>query len=190
MSLLIFDLDGTLVDCKNLHQTAFRRAVEQQAPGAEFTNDEVEGLPTTEKIKVLQNKGIPVTMELDSLKRDFTREHMEDFIKFDPELYELINDLDRRHRMAVCSNSRNEFVLKCLSILDLWRFELVFSRDHGRPKPNPWMFHECMSITNTPAHATWIFEDSPVGIQAANASGAHVVTVQNSTDLKRKLHGF
>ena len=55
MTLLIFDLDGTLVDCKELHQIAFRKAVEQQVPGADFDDDLIEGLPTTEKIKVLKD---------------------------------------------------------------------------------------------------------------------------------------
>jgi len=193
MTLLIFDLDGTLVDCKALHQVAFRNAVLQQVPDAEFDDEDVEGLPTTEKIKVLQSKGFPVTMELDKLKRDWTRQHIDSHILFDPDLHSAIARLDKqgKYKMAVCSNSRNEFVLKCLSILDLWQFDLVFSRDHGRPKPNPWMFQECMSITNTPAGDTYIFEDSPVGIQAAEASGANVIEILDSEDLIRILNsGF
>lgn len=190
MTLLIFDLDGTLVDCKELHQRAFRWAVTQQVPNAEFSDKDVEGLPTTEKIKVLQNQGIPVTLELDVLKRDWTRTHISEYIKFDAELNEVIHRLSRSYTMAVCSNSRNEFVLKCLSILDLWHFELVYSRDYGRPKPDPWMFNECMRITNTNSKDTYIFEDSAVGIEAAIASGAWVVPVKNNTDLKRKLDEF
>lgn len=187
MSLLIFDLDGTLVDCKQLHQQAFRWAVMQQDPTAQFDDQEVEGLPTTGKIKLLQNKGIHVTLDLDSLKRDYTREHITEFIHYDPELHELINRAEQKFSLAVCSNSRNEFVLKCLSILDLWRFELVFSRDHGPAKPDPWMFLQCMSLTQHHPSDTWIYEDSPVGLAAAYASGAHVIPVQDSVDLKRKL---
>jgi HAD superfamily hydrolase (TIGR01509 family) len=187
MSLLIFDLDGTLVDCKQLHQQAFRWAVQQQDPTAQFDDHDVEGLPTTGKIKHLQSRGIHVNMAVDSLKRDYTRAHITDFIQYDPELHELMDRAERDHRLAVCSNSRNEFLLKCLSILDLWRFELVFSRDHGPAKPNPWMFTECMRITQTDPANTWIFEDSPVGLEAAHLSGANVVPVQDSADLKRKL---
>lgn len=191
MTLLIFDLDGTLVDCKELHQVAFRKAVLQQVPTAVFEDHEVEGLPTTEKIKVLQNKGIPVTMDVDRIKRDWTRDHIEDFVFYDEPMHRAIERLSKRgYRMTVCSNSRNEFVLKCLSIMDLWHFELVYSRDHGRPKPNPWMFNECMEITGTPASDTYIFEDSPVGISAARASGANVIEVTDSRDLIRKLDDF
>jgi len=46
---LIFDLDGTLVDCKQLHQDGFRWAVTTQIPNIEYTDHEVEGKPTTEK---------------------------------------------------------------------------------------------------------------------------------------------
>lgn len=188
--LLIFDLDGTLVDCKELHQQAFRRAVLQQVPDATFEDSEVEGLPTTEKIKVLQSKGIPVTDELDDIKKQYTRDNVDEFIHYDPQLHNLISRLDNNYRMAICSNSRNEFVLKCLNILDLWQFELIFSRDYGYPKPDPWMFIQCMAITNTPPSLTWIFEDSEVGIESARRSGANVVAVENSDDLKRKLNDF
>ena len=188
---MIFDLDGTLVDCKELHQIAFRKAVEQQVPGADFDDDLIEGLPTTEKIKVLQSIGIHVTIEIDQLKRDWVRQHIDDFIFYDKNVYDAIMQLSKKgYRMAVCSNSRNEFVLKCLSIMDLWHFELVYSKDHGRPKPNPWMFNECMNITGTLASDTYIFEDSPVGIRAAQASGANVIAVTGSVDLIRKLNDF
>lgn len=192
MKLLIFDLDGTLVDCKALHQIAFRKAVLQQVPYAEYDDDEVEGLPTTDKIKVLQNKGFPVTMEIDKLKRDWTRDQIENYIFSDHLLHKAMTRLDKsgKYTMAVCSNSRNEFMLKCLSILDLWKFDLVYSRDHGKPKPDPWMFQQCIDITGIPVSDTYIFEDSPVGIEAANATGANVIEVTDSRDLIRKLDGF
>ena len=55
--LLIFDLDGTLVDCKQLHRDAFMQAIGNQY----YPESQVEGLPTTEKIRILNEMG----MELD-----------------------------------------------------------------------------------------------------------------------------
>lgn len=186
MQLIIFDLDGTLVDCKPLHQAGFRWAVEQQVPGAQYTDETVEGMPTTEKIRKLQQMGIPVTAELDQIKKEHTRAHVEEYIKFDPQLKQLFDRLYIKYRLSLCSNSRSEFVFKCLNVLQLWQFESVFSRDYGPAKPDPWMYHRAMEISGVTPDQTVIFEDSSVGIEAAKRSGARVVEVEDSKDLIRK----
>lgn len=187
MQLIIFDLDGTLVDCKELHQAGFRWAVEQQVPGAEFHNEDVEGMPTTEKIRKLQQMGIPVTAEIDQIKKEHTRAHVEEYIKFNPQLKQLFDRLYIKYRLSLCSNSRSEFVFKCLNVLQLWQFESVFSRDYGPAKPDPWMYNRAMEISGVTPDQTVIFEDSPVGIDAAKRSGARVVEVADSLDLMSRL---
>ena len=187
MQLIIFDLDGTLVDCKELHQAGFRWAVEQQVPGAEFNNEDVEGMPTTEKIRKLQQMGIPVTAEIDQIKKEHTRAHVEEYIKFNPQLKQLFDRLYIKYKLSLCSNSRSEFVFKCLNVLQLWQFESVFSRDYGPAKPDPWMYNSAMEISGVTPDQTVIFEDSPVGVEAAKRSGAFVIEVENSQDLMSRV---
>jgi len=187
MQLIIFDLDGTLVDCKELHQAGFRWAVEQQVPGAEFNNEDVEGMPTTEKIRKLQQMGIPVTAEIDQIKKEHTRAHVEEYIKFNPQLKQLFDRLYIKYKLSLCSNSRSEFVFKCLNVLQLWQFESVFSRDYGPAKPDPWMYNSAMEISGVTPDQTVIFEDSPVGVEAAKRSGAFVIEVEDSQDLMSRV---
>ena len=187
MQLIIFDLDGTLVDCKELHQAGFRWAVEQQVPGAEFNNEDVEGMPTTEKIRKLQQMGIPVTAEIDQIKKEHTRAHVEEYIKFNPQLKQLFDRLYIKYKLSLCSNSRSEFVFKCLNVLQLWQFESVFSRDYGPAKPDPWMYNSAMEISGVTPDQTVIFEDSPLGVEAAKRSGAFVIEVENSQDLMSRV---
>ena len=187
MQLIIFDLDGTLVDCKELHQAGFRWAVEQQVPGAEFDNEDVEGMPTTEKIRKLQQMGIPVTAEIDQIKKEHTRAHVEEYIKFNPQLKQLFDRLYIKYKLSLCSNSRSEFVFKCLNVLQLWQFESVFSRDYGPAKPDPWMYNRAMEISGVTPDQTVIFEDSPVGVEAAKRSGAFVIEVEDSGDLMSRV---
>ena len=54
---LIFDFDGTIADCKELHQDAFRRAVQQVCGNANYDDELVEGRPTREKIRILHTMG-------------------------------------------------------------------------------------------------------------------------------------
>ena len=187
MQLIIFDLDGTLVDCKELHQAGFRWAVEQQVPGAEFNNEDVEGMPATEKIRKLQQMGIPVTAEIDQIKKEHTRAHVEEYIKFNPQLKQLFDRLYIKYKLSLCSNSRSEFVFKCLNVLQLWQFESVFSRDYGPAKPDPWMYNSAMEISGVTPDQTIIFEDSPVGVEAAKRSGAFVIEVEDSQDLMSRV---
>ena len=187
---LIFDLDGTLVDCKQLHQEGFRWAVTKQDPGVIYLDEEVEGLPTTEKIKYLRNKGYNITDSVDELKREHTRAHINEYVKYNPRIAEQFDRLYTKYKLCLASNSRSEFVFKCLNILQLWQFECVFSRDYGPAKPNTWMYDECMRITNSKPNNTIIFEDSPLGIKGAKDTGATVIEIKDSYDLIEKLNEF
>lgn len=188
--LIIFDLDGTLVDCKPLHQAGFRWAVEQQVPNATFADEDIEGMPTTQKILKLQQIGIPVTSEIDQIKKEHTRAHIEEHIKFNPAIKSAFDKLYIKYKLSLCSNSRSEFVFKCLNILQIWQFTCVFSRDYGPPKPDPWMYYRAMEINEVTPDQTVIFEDSPLGIQGAVKTGARVIEIKDSKHLIEVLDEF
>ena len=187
---LIFDLDGTLVDCKKLHQDGFRWAVTQQIPMIDYADEDVEGLPTTEKIKYLIAKGYNLTEQVDSLKKEHTRLHVAEYVKYNHDLETEFDRLSKKYKLCIASNSRSEFVFKCMNILKLWQFDCVFSKDYGPSKPNPWMYLECMRITGSLPQNTVIFEDSAVGLQGATATGATVIQIKNSADLLDKIKNF
>ena len=187
---LIFDLDGTLVDCKQLHQDGFRWAVTQQEPSILYTDNELEGLPTTEKIAYLRSKGYVLSDYVDFLKKEHTRQHIDKYVKYNADLAFEINLLSVNYKLCIASNSRSEFVFRCMNILQLWQFDCVLSKDYGPAKPNPWMYHKCMKITGSTPKTTAIFEDSAVGLQGATATGATVIQVTDSVDLLNKIKYF
>mgnify|MGYP003973955499 CR=1 FL=1 len=188
--LLIFDLDGTLVDCKDLHQQGFRSAVYEVCPFAKFEDDEIEGLPTTKKIDYLRYKGYDIPDIVDTLKKHNTNLYFESYIQFNKEMLDHFDRLHKKYKLALASNSRSEFVFRCMNILKLWHFEIVLSRDYGPAKPDPWMYNKCMKICKESPDQTYIFEDSPVGIEGALKTGAKVVEIKDSKHLVEKLYEF
>ena len=188
-NLLIFDLDGTLTDCVDIHRVAFRKAVYTEFPNAIFSDDDLEGNPTFVKIDILRKQGINVSDNIDQIKKRITNELIREYVVYNTKLKSLIDSLKTTYKTALCSNSREEFVNKCLEILDI-EFDLVYHRDSGKVKPDPWMFNDCMKRLNVKKEDTYIFEDSEIGLQAAYASKANVIPIKNSKHLMEILSEY
>jgi len=180
--LIILDFDGTLVDCKELHQVGFRQAVLTQCPDALYLDDEVEGLPTTAKISYLQAKGLPIDNHINYLKQLHTVAHMDKYIVYNSDLHAVLSALCVEYTVSLASNGRKEFIDRALEILDLTMFHSIYTPNDGPSKPDIWMFKQCMIEANSSPNSTTIVEDSPMGIQCAISTGATVVTVTCQAD--------
>ena len=188
-NLLIFDLDGTLVDCKQLHRDAFMQAIGNQY----YPESQVEGLPTTEKIRILNEMG----MELDDFvvmetKQRLTFELFDDYISYNPELNKRLSELSLRYDIAICSNATRRFVEAVVDRLNI-RLLLsagVYTASEYRPKPNTDQWDNCILSWGGDCNRVTIFEDSPVGIMGARNTGCTVVEVLNASDLLSKINEF
>ena len=186
---IIFDFDGTLADCKELHQGAFRGAIESLCPEAEFTDEELEGRPTREKIRILHAKGYAFNGDkLNELKQAETQRHLEKYIQFNVHLFDIINELSKHYKLCVASNATELFVHRSLEILQIKHLFVKINTATDFPaKPDTTTFEDCMRYTNSNYMNTLIVEDSPVGIQCATATGCQVLEVVNATDTIYKL---
>jgi beta-phosphoglucomutase len=183
---IIFDFDGTLADCKELHQLAFRNAVQQLCPNAEYDNSTVEGRPTREKIRILHTMGYEFNGDkLNEIKQAYTQAYLEDYVQYNHELWEQLQRLKQNYKLCVASNATEHFVLRSLEIMKLYtdRGEQVFSKINTATdfpaKPDTTTFVDCMRWTNTTPETTIIFEDSEVGIQCALATGCKTIQVND-----------
>ena len=187
--LLIFDLDGTLVDCKQLHRDAFRSAI----GGKWYPEDRVEGLPTVEKIKILQELHYylnpPIVIRE---KARLTSELFDEYIQYNPELNKRLSELSQQYDLALCSNAVRPFVERCVDTLNI-RLLLscgIWTATEYPAKPDVTMWQSCIESWAGELANVTIFEDSPVGIMGARSVGCGVVEVQDSVDLLRKLDDF
>ena len=189
---LIFDLDGTLVDCKRLHQRAFEEAMKKYAPGFDYDWGSLEKLRTVEKIKTIKERLPNLSIDLiKEAKEQITQDLLKDYIVYDGTLETHINRLHTKYILSCASNASDVFVDDALTTLNIKHFFTVINSGDDFPsKPDPTIYIDCMTKTNTVKEQTIIFEDSPVGLQGATATGAKVVPIKNSTHLKELLKDY
>ncbi|MFM2175446.1 MAG: Synechococcus phage, partial [Actinomycetota bacterium] len=190
--LAIFDLDGVLIDSKELHFEALNAALREFDPKFEISHSEhstkYDGLSTRRKLEMLHSeKSFPIEHfeKVWRLKQDFTLRMLGE-IKRDEELVSFMAFLKNQEiKLAVASNSvRNtiDLVLRNLGILEF--FSLILSNEDVRSsKPHPEIYWKTMMHFEVVPDATVIFEDSYVGRLAALRSGARLIPIENRRDL-------
>jgi len=191
-SLYIFDLDGVLIDTKEIHYNCLNKALSKISSNHVISKDEhlciFDGLSTYEKLNLLTlNKGLPKNKhtEIWELKQKYVSETLS-LIKPSSKLKIILKYIRKNGGLiACCSNSIKNTVNEVLTKLDISVFfDLRLSNeDVKNPKPHPEIYWKAMSHFNLTPKETVIFEDSPNGLLAAQLSGATVVRVKNPEDL-------
>lgn len=193
IKLIIFDLDGVLVDAKDLHYEALNRALAYIDPKYTIKLEEhlskYDGLNTTKKLKILtEEKGLPQSEHnlVWKLKQESTINIIKQFT-LDHRLINILSKLkDDGLTIAVASNSIREtvkFMLLKKGLMDYIDF-YYSNQDVVYPKPNVEMYLKCMIKAGVSPKETIIVEDSPIGRKAAVESGAALFPVKDSNDVK------
>lgn len=190
--LVIFDLDGVLIDSRDLHYAALNEALSKIDNKFVISKTEhlsvFDGLPTSRKLSMLtEKKGLPLDKH-QQVWEDKQKATIEIFSRLekDNDLISYIKTLKKlNYQIAVASNSiRNtiKLVLLKLGILEYIDY-YVSNEDVKRNKPFPEMYWKCMIACNSIPKNTVIFEDSHIGRQGAMDSGANLIPIENRFDL-------
>jgi HAD superfamily hydrolase (TIGR01509 family) len=192
--LIIFDLDGVLVEAKQIHFETLNKALWEIAKSTKYVISEAEhlsiydGLKTNQKLELLtQNKGL----QRDTYETVWNRKQqltIEAISELQPDLQkiELFKELrDRGYKLACASNSIRRSVLVMLAKIGIIEYmDLIISNeDVKNSKPHPEMYWKAMSMMGCLPEETLIVEDSPHGLLAASRSRASVLRVDNPRDL-------
>lgn len=189
MSLIIFDLDGVLVDTKDIHYEALNRALPSDA---RITYDDhlnkYDGLSTHAKLDILQSEGCITWAEREQIwkrKQYYTGLALKQ-IKPSEELTKIFVWLTANgHQIGVATNSIRVTAFDAVKALGLLEYvsDLVSNEDVVKSKPHPEMYWKIMTHRSAYPEDTYIFEDSSVGRLAASRSGANLVPVGGPEDL-------
>ena len=192
LPLMIFDLDGVLINSKDIHFKAFNQALIDVDIKFKITPEEhsstYDGLSTRKKLELLNlQKGLPAQFfdQIWDTKQKITGKLLSG-IESDKELIDFLNFIkNQKCKIALASNSIPETVNTVLSQLGVAElFDLIISNaDVRNSKPHPEMYWVCMARFNAFPNETTIFEDSPIGKKAAILSGANLVPIANRADL-------
>lgn len=189
---IIFDLDGVLIDSKEIHFNALNLALDEFGSDLIITRKEqdniFEGLTTKAKLDILTKiKGLPSELHDDvwQLKQQYTATLFES-ISSDEDLVSLFKMIKSRGiKIGVASNSIRKTLDTCLISLGVIEYidYSLSNEDVRMPKPDPQIYHRCMDYLMVEDSETVIFEDSDIGLRAATASGARVEKVQSRKDV-------
>ena len=195
IKVIIFDLDGVLVEARPIHYEALNRAL--SSIGEEFVISKEEhlasydGLPTRKKlIKLTEEKGLPEEYhdKIWRMKQQCTSEVIEDMVW--PEDHVEIADAilrlkDNGYKIYCASNSIKssmDLMLSCAGYIDL--VDKWFSNeDVLYPKPHSEIYLTCMVDAHVNPKECLIVEDSHIGRKAAHESGGHVMGVSGLPDV-------
>jgi beta-phosphoglucomutase-like phosphatase (HAD superfamily)/dTDP-glucose pyrophosphorylase len=190
--LVIFDLDGVLIESRELHYQSLNNALKSIDPKYIINRDEhlsiYDGLNTTKKLQMLSDfKGLPTEYHdvIWQRKQLATFDLIKQF-PIDKKLVDIFTQLKSLgYMIAVASNSIRETVK--LSLLKIGVLEYVdyyvSNQDVTYAKPYPEMYWKCMSVCQALPRDTLIIEDSHIGRQGALDSGAVLLAVENCQDV-------
>ena len=191
VKLIIFDLDGVLVEAKNIHFEALNKALGSYAISWNEHLSTYDGLKTLQKLDMLsKEKGLPKSdhKPIWENKQKFTLEALSN-LEVNPDLLSTVSKLSKDgYKIVCCSNSIRKTVLTVLAKLGLIEFmDLIISNeDVLNSKPHPEMYWQAISKMEYLPEETLIIEDSPYGLLAAARSKSYILRVKNPQEVTYK----
>ena len=193
--LVIFDLDGVLVDACDWHKEALNGALREVCDyeiGEVEHNETFNGIPTRVKLKILSEMGIVDKKDhklINDLKQKETIKLIETKATPQKDKVELIEHiLEKDYFLACYTNSIKETAFLMLhksGILNKFHYVLT-NEDVSRPKPHSEGYNFLMRYFDVEPKNCFIIEDSPKGLEAAFGSGATVIAVKNPSEVNVK----
>jgi len=200
IKVIIFDLDGVLVDTKKIHYEALNIALNKYGFSPVSLDDHnkiYDGLPTSEKLKLLNKKKIlPVKYfsKINSFKQIITNKLLKKKINKNKKIYNIFKTLNKKnYKIAVATNAVSATLNICIKKLGISKFVnfKLANEDIKNPKPNPEIYLRIFIHFGIYPSNALIVEDSHYGREAAISSGAKLLPIKNLEELslnKIKIH--
>ena len=194
IKLVVFDLDGVLLDFCDIHRDSLNDAISKIA-GPEFCisteqhNLNYNGRNTLVKLEMLHNDlGLSRDLfdPIFKMKQMATTNAIRSSVHPSEELKKILGYI-RSHgiQIACATNSIRSTLDSALEKLEIQPFFdfTLSNEDVQLTKPNPDIYLKCHTLANVSPNETLIFEDSSIGLQAARSSKSWVRRVSTPQSL-------
>lgn len=192
IKLVLFDLDGVLINAKNIHFDSLNKALADYDETYVITEEEhlkiYDGHKTQQKLEMLtNNKGLPATahQEIFRAKQEYTTKQINQLGALQ-HVYDLVSHLKSLgYKTGVCTNSIRSTMHAALNSARLFKMmDVMLANEHvSNAKPHPELYWSAMSRLGILPEETIIIEDSPPGLLAAKRSGANVIRVKDPSEV-------
>lgn len=187
---LIFDCDGTLTDSMPLHYVAWSSTL--SGYGISFSEDRfyaLGGMPSQQIVRLLASEhGLKIDAHQAANEKEAAFLGLMDRLLPIREVLDVVFHFSGKLPMAVASGGYRDIILRQLQQIGcLDHFQtIVTAEDTVRHKPEPDVFLLAAERMGARPSACLVYEDSDLGIQAAQAAGMDYLDVRAFTVSGRK----
>lgn len=183
LKLAIWDMDGTIVDSRDVIQTAMARAFETLglAPPAYDETRKVVGLGLEEACRILAPEGTDTAALAETYRQAFVQRRTEPGFK-EPLYDGAMETLDRLAAqgwlIAMATGKSHRGIRAIFEMHPLERyFDTIWCADDGPGKPHPFMCDQAMRALGAEPHQTLIIGDAVHDIRMGLNAGIQTLGV-------------
>ena len=192
---IIFDLDGVLINSKNIHFESLNRALSHNKLKYQISYEDhlksFDGLPTSKKLEILNKKKLVpkrLNKKIKLKKNQLTRKLLKENLTFDKKIYSLFQKLSKKYKIGIATNAIEETLQVAIKKLRIGKFVKfsISTENIKNSKPHPEIYLRSIVSLNSKPKNTLVLEDSHNGRISAKEAGARLMPIKSLEDVTYK----
>jgi beta-phosphoglucomutase len=180
MKLAIFDLDGTLYNTNDVNYYSYKQALNECGYDIDYDYfcDYCNGRNYKVFIPSIVDNNEEIIEKVHDLKKQYYSKNIDKVI-VNEHLFNIIDGIKNEYKIILvttASKKNTNELLEATGKKEVFE-DIITGDDISKPKPDPEGFLLAINKYGAKPEDCIIFEDSEVGIQAAEASGACVMVI-------------